>query len=54
MITLTVEEFNSILLSNPELPDTMPDWFENNYTVSTTSNPSTSWFLYRWIFKEWA
>ena len=51
MENITVEEFCSMLLSNPELPNEMPDWFEDNYSVSTTSNPSTSWFLYQWLFK---
>ena len=52
MENITVEEFCSILLSNPKLPNTMPSWFPKYFSVSTMSNPSTSWFLYKWLIKE--
>ena len=33
METITTEEFRSIMKSNPELPDEMPDWFTEAFTV---------------------
>ena len=40
---ITVTEFQSILYSNPELPNEMPEWFNDQFIVLKDSDIESWW-----------